>query len=98
MRFYNRFTTADTHFSNESLPSFSVEKFQSKNQREISACEQKKLQARKQIFVQTSFSHSTSKLERENFTPQNHSLSHSTSCFGLTKALLQSDFKIYKNV
>ena len=40
--------------------------------------------ARKRIFVQTQFSHSTLKLER-NFTPQNHSLFRSTSCFGVTK-------------
>ena len=35
-----------------------------KNQSEIAACEQK-LQARKRIFVQTPFSHSTLKLERK---------------------------------
>ena len=45
----------------------------------------KKLQARKRIFVQTSFSHSTSKLEQKNFTQQFHSLFRSTSCFGVTK-------------
>ena len=39
----------------------------------------------KQIFVQTPYSHSTLKLERKNFTPQNHSLFRSTSCFGVTK-------------
>ena len=52
----------------------------SKNQR----CEQKSL-ARKRIFVQTPFSHSTLKLELKNFTPQNHSLFRSASCFGVTK-------------
>ena len=37
------------------------------------------------ICVQTSCSDSTIKLERKNFTPQNHSLFRSTSCFGMTK-------------
>ena len=41
--------------------------------------------ARKLIFVQIPFSHSTLKLERKNFTPQNHSLFRSTSRFGVTK-------------
>ena len=45
----------------------------------------KKPLARKRIFVQTPFSHSTLNLERKNFTPQNHSLFRSTSCFGKTK-------------
>ena len=45
----------------------------------------KKPLARKQIFVQTPFSHSTLNLERKNFTPQNHSLFRSTSSFGVTK-------------
>ena len=45
----------------------------------------KKPLARKLIFVQTPFSHSTLKLERKNFTPQNHSLFRSISCFGVTK-------------
>ena len=40
--------------------------------------------ARKRIFVQTPFSHCTLKLKR-NFTPQNHSLFRSISCFGVTK-------------
>ena len=35
----------------------------SKNQSEIAACEQKKPLARKQIFVQTPFSHSNLKLQ-----------------------------------
>ena len=39
----------------------------------------KKLLARKQIFVQTLFSHCTLKLEQKSFTPQNHSLFRSTS-------------------
>ena len=45
----------------------------------------KKLQARKRIFVQTPFSHSTLNLERKHFTPQNHSLFRSVSSFGVTK-------------
>ena len=45
----------------------------------------KKLLARKPIFVQTPFSHSTLNLEQKNFTPQNHSIFRSTSCFGVTK-------------
>ena len=45
----------------------------------------KKPVARKRIFVQTPFSHSTLKLEPKNFTPQNHSLFRSTCCFGVTK-------------
>ena len=57
----------------------------SKKQNEIAACEHKKSQARKRIFVQTPFSYSTLKLERKNFTPQNHSLFCSTSSFGVTK-------------
>ena len=57
----------------------------SKNQSEIAACEQKKPLARNRIFVQTPFSHSTLNLERKNFTPQNHSLFRSISCFGVTK-------------
>ena len=40
---------------------------------------------KKNFCVQTSFSHSTVKLERKNFTPQNHSLFRSNSCFGVTK-------------
>ena len=45
----------------------------------------KKPLARKRIFVQTPFSHSTLNLERKNFTPQKHSIFRSTSCFGVTK-------------
>ena len=55
----------------------------SKNQSEIAACEQKKPLARKQMFVQTPFSHSTWKLKQKHFTPQNHSCS--TFCFGVAK-------------
>ena len=45
----------------------------SKNESEMTVCEQKPL-AKKRIFVQTPFSHSTSKFELKNYTPQNHSL------------------------
>ena len=45
----------------------------------------KKSLPRNRIFVQTPFSHSTLKLERKKFTPQNHSLFRSISCFGVTK-------------
>ena len=55
----------------------------SKNQSEIAACEQKT--TTEKPFVQTLFSHSTLKLERKKFTPQNHSLFRSISCFGVTK-------------
>ena len=55
----------------------------SKNQSEIAACEQKTT-SEKANFVETPFSHSTSKLEQKNFTPQNHSLFCSTSCSGVT--------------
>ena len=58
----------------------------------------KKPLARKRFFVQTPFSQSTLNLERKNFTPQNHSLFRSTSFFGVTKSLLQFDFKNHKNV
>ena len=54
-----------------------------KNQSENAACD--KPLARKRIFVQTPFSHSTLNLERKNFTPQDHSLFRSISCFGVTK-------------
>ena len=38
-----------------------------------------------QIFVQTTFSQSTLKLERQNFMPHNHALFRTTSCFGVTE-------------
>ena len=41
----------------------------SKHQSKIATCEKKPL-ARKRIFVQIPFSHSTLNLERKNFTPQ----------------------------
>ena len=58
----------------------------------------KKPLARKRTFVQTPFSHSTLKLVRKSFTPQNYSLFRSTSCFGVTKSPLQFDFKNHENV
>ena len=45
----------------------------------------KKPLPRNRIFVQTPFSHSTLKLEQKKFTPQNHLLFRSISCFGVTK-------------
>ena len=45
----------------------------------------KKPLPRNRIFVQTPFSHSSLKWERKKFTPQNHSLFRSISCFGVTK-------------
>ena len=45
----------------------------------------KKPLPRNRIFVQTPFSHSTLKLVRNKFTPQNHSLFRSISCFGVTR-------------
>ena len=56
----------------------------SKKQSEIAACEQKTT-SEKPNLVQTMFSHLTLKIERKIFTPQNHSLFRSTSCFGVTK-------------
>ena len=44
--------------------------------------ENKKPQARKQIFIQTTFPHLTQKVDRKIFTWQNHLLYRSTSCFG----------------
>ena len=65
----------------KSIQKNSDRKKNSKNQSEI----EQKTKARKRIFVQTAFSHSTLKLERKNITPQNHSLFRSISCFGVTK-------------
>ena len=45
----------------------------------------KKIFSEKKIFVQTPFSYCTLKLERKNFTPQNHLFFRSTSCFHVTK-------------
>ena len=50
----------------EKNPIQKIEK--TENQSEMVACEQKKPLARKRIFVQTPFSHSTLKLERKKTT------------------------------
>ena len=50
----------------EKNPIRKIEKVVKKNKSEIAACEQKPL-ARKRIFVQTPFSHSTLYLERKKF-------------------------------
>ena len=62
----------------------SDQKIKKNNQCQNAACEQKTTNE-KANFVQTPFSHSTLKLEQINFTPQNHSLFRSISCFGVTK-------------
>ena len=49
----------------------------------------KKPLAGKLIFDQTPVSHSTFKLERNKFTPQNYSFFRSTSCFSVTKMSTQ---------
>ena len=51
----------------------------SKNQSEIAACEQKTTTEKPNFYS------NTLKLERKQFTPQNHSLFRSISCFGVTK-------------
>ena len=66
----------------EKNPIQKIEK--SKNESEIAARE-KKTTSEKANFFQTPFSHSASKLERKTFTPQNHSLFRSTSCFCVKK-------------
>ena len=45
----------------------------------------KKSQSRKRIFAQTAFFHYFKNSSVKKFTLQNHSLFHSTSCFGVTK-------------
>ena len=73
----------------------------SSNQNEIAAYEQKFIffvhMRRFNTKNSTPFSHSTLKLERKKFTPQNHSFSRSASCFGGPKSLLQFDFKNHEN-
>ena len=56
----------------------------SKNQSEIAACEQKTTTEKPNFCSNTVFS-LYFKLERKKFTPQNHSLFRSISCFGVTK-------------
>ena len=58
----------------------------------------KKPLARKRIFVQTPFSHTTLKSEQTNFTPQNHSLFAPFPVSAWPKPLLQFDFKNHENV
>ena len=67
----------------------------SKNQKEIANVNNKPL-ARKLIFVQTPFSHSTLKLEQKNFKPQNHSLFRVISLF--LHFLFQRDQNHYSNL
>ena len=63
----------------------------SKNKSEIAACEQKTTTEKPNFCSNTVFSLKlltfivTLKLERKKFTPQNHSLFRSISCFGVTK-------------
>ena len=59
----------------------------SKIQIEIAACEQKTTSKKANFCPQTLFSHSNLKLEQKTFTPQNHSLFRSTSCFGVNKII-----------
>ena len=61
----------------------------SKNQSEIAACEQKPL-ARTRIFVQTPYSHSTSKIDKKF-----HAAPFPISAW--PKSLLQFDFKNHEN-
>ena len=70
----------------------------SKNQKEIAACEQKKPLARKQIFVQTPFSHSTLKLQLKKITTQNCSIFAPLRVSAWPKSPLQFDFKNHENV
>ena len=56
----------------------------SKNQSEISACEQKTT-SDKDNFCSNTVSSLPFKIKAENFTPQNHSLFRTISCFGVTK-------------
>ena len=67
----------------------------SKNQSEIAACEQKTTSEKADFCSNTVFS-STLKFERQNFTPQNHSLSRSISCFGVTKITMKMCEQILK--
>ena len=69
----------------------------SKNQSEIAACEQKKSLARKRIFVQTPFSHSTLKLEQNSRRKTNRFFAPFPVSAG-PKSLLQFDFKNHENV
>ena len=69
----------------------------SKNQSEIAACEQKTT-SEKPIFCSNTIFSLNINFRAKNFTPQNHSLFRSTSCFGVTKITNQFDFKNHENV
>ena len=56
----------------------------SKNQSEIAACEQKTTSEKANFCSNTAFSLYLT-FRANIFTPQNHSLFRSTSCFGVTK-------------
>ena len=56
----------------------------SKNQSEIAACEQKTTTEKPNFCSNTIFS-LYFKIRAKKFTPQNHSLFRSISCFGVTK-------------
>ena len=56
----------------------------SKNQSEIAACEQKTT-TEKPIFCSNAVFSLYFKIRAKKFTPQNHSLFRSISCFGVTK-------------
>ena len=62
-----------------------IQKIEKKGKIKVKLPHVNKKLARKRIFGQTPFSHSTLNLEQKHFTPQNHSLFRSTSCFGVTK-------------
>ena len=55
-----------------------------KNQKEIAACEQKTTSEKAKFCSNTVFSLYV-KFGAKKFTPQNHSLFRSTSCFGVAK-------------
>ena len=55
-----------------------------KNQSEIAACEQKTTTEKLNFCSNTIFA-LYYKIRAKKFTPQNHSLFRSTSCFGMTK-------------
>ena len=67
----------------EKNPIQKIEK-NSKNQSEIAACEQKTTTEKPNFCSNTVFS-LYFKIRAKKFTPQNHSLFRSISCFGVTK-------------
>ena len=70
----------------------------SKNQSEIAHVNKKKPLATKRNFVQTTFSHSTLKLEQKNSRRKTTRFFAPISVSAWQKPLLQSDFKNYGNV